>query len=105
MRQPGGTSSGLARFICSPAKEIPMSMIDPKGAQPEALARFAESARNAGGKPDKPGLEADKQTKPVPTDPKLKQDAATKVLREGVMHRDEGADEAIDKLPDRIAKK
>jgi hypothetical protein len=23
------------------------------------------------------------------------------VLREGVLHRDEGADEAIDKLPDR----
>ena len=82
-----------------------MSMIDPKGRQPEALARFAEAARSDDGKPDKPGLVADKQTKPIPVDPKLKQDAATKVLREGVMHRDEGADEAIDKLPDRIAKK
>ena len=82
-----------------------MSIIDPKGSQPEALARFAESARNKGGQPDKPGLVADKQTKPIPADPKVKQDAATKVLREGVMHRDEGADEAINKLPDRIAKK
>lgn len=82
-----------------------MSMIDPKGRQPEALARFAEAARNDDGKPDKPGLVADKQTKPIPVDPKLKPDAATKVLREGVMHRDEGADEAIDKLPGRIAKK
>ena len=82
-----------------------MSMIDPKGSQPEALARFAESARNDDSKPDKPGLKADKQTKPIPTDPKLKQVAATKVLREGVMHRDEGAEEAIEKLPDRTAKK
>ncbi|MFN0194842.1 MAG: hypothetical protein ACKVP5_23170 [Aestuariivirga sp.] len=82
-----------------------MSMIDPKGSQPEALAQFAESARNDTDKPDKPGLVANKQTKPIPTDPKLKHDAATKVLREGVMHRDEGAEEAIDKLPDRIEKK
>lgn len=82
-----------------------MSMIDPKGAQPEALSQLAESAREVGGKPAKPGLKADKKTAPVPTDPALKQDAATKVLREGVMHRDEGAREAIDKLPDRTAKK
>ena len=82
-----------------------MSKIDPKGVQPEALSRFAEAARQDDDKPDKPGLVADKQTKPIPVDPKLKQDAATKVLREGVMHRDEGADEAIDKLPGRIAKK
>ena len=81
-----------------------MSMIDPKGAQPEALAQLAESARHAGGKPAKPGLAAGKKTAPVPTDPMLKQDAATKVLREGVMHRDEGAREAIDKLPDRVVR-
>ncbi len=82
-----------------------MSMIDPKGVQPEALSRFAESARDNEATADKPGLVANKQTKPIPTDPKLKQGAATKVLREGVLHRDEGADEAIAKLPDRIAKK
>ena len=82
-----------------------MTMIDPKGTQPEALARFGESARKTDGQPNKPGLVANKQTKPIPVEPKLKQDAATKVLREGVLHRDEGADEAIDKLPDRITKK
>lgn len=82
-----------------------MSMIDPKGSQPEALAQLAESARDASGKPAKPSLEAGKKTAPVPTDPLLKQDAATKVLREGVMHRDECAKEAIDKLPDRAARK
>jgi hypothetical protein len=82
-----------------------MSKIDPKGSQPEALARFAKSARNKSGERDKPGLTADKDTAPDRTDPELKQDAATKVLREGVFHRDEGAEEAIDKLPDRVAKK
>jgi hypothetical protein len=93
-----------------------MTTIDPKGVQPEALARFAESARNesgknsgdkknSGNKADRPGLKADRQTKPISTDPKLKQDAATKVLREGVFERNENSREAIDKLPDRIEKK
>jgi hypothetical protein len=82
-----------------------MSMIDPKGTQPELLAKLAKSARNNSGKPDKSGLEADRETAAIPTDPALKQDAATKVLREGVTHRDQGAEEAIDKLPDRVAKK
>ena len=81
------------------------SMIDPKDTQPEALAQFAQSARGKDAIPDRPGLEADKETAAIPTDPKLKQDAATKVLREGVLHRDQGAKEAIDRLPDRIAKK
>ena len=80
-------------------------MTNPKGVQPEALARFAESARGKGGKPDKPGLTASHKTTPMPTDPELKRDAATKVLREGVLRRDQGADAAIDKLPDRIARK
>ena len=79
-------------------------MNDPKKVQPEALSKFAESARE-GEREAKHGLKADDETKPVPTDPKLKQDAATKVLREGVFHRDQGAEEAIDKLPDRISKK
>ncbi|MGO4736793.1 hypothetical protein AB4099_09630 [Bosea sp. 2KB_26] len=69
--------------------------------QPEALATFAAAARGDGKKPDKIGLEATPETKALPTDPKLKTDAATKVLREGVLHKDQGADEAIDKLPDR----
>ena len=81
------------------------SKIDPKGKQPEALAKFAESARDKDAAPDRPGLLADKQTAVIPTDPDLKQDAATKVLREGVLHRDQGAEEAIDRLPDRTAKK
>ena len=82
-----------------------MIMTDPKGTQPEALAKFGKSARDNSGEPPKAKLEADKETAAIPTDPTLKQDAATKVLREGVTHRDQGAEEAIDKLPDRILKK
>lgn len=80
-------------------------MIDPKGSRPEALAKFAEVARNDDGKPVREGVEATKETAPIPTDPKLKQNAATKVLREGVLHRNQGAKEAIEKLPDRTAKR
>ncbi len=82
-----------------------MSNADPKGSRPEALAKFAEVARNDTGKPVRDGVVANKETAPIPTDPKLKQDAGTKVLREGVLHKDQGADEAIDRLPDRTARK
>jgi hypothetical protein len=88
-----------------PKEEIDMNKPRQKGSQPEALAEFAKSARSRDGKPDKPGLYADRESAAIPTDPKLKQDAATRVIREGVLHRDEGADEAIDRLPDRISKK
>ena len=82
-----------------------MAKIDPKRTQPEALSRFAEAARDADGNSDKPGLLSDKNTTPVATDPKLEQDAAEKVVREGVTHKDQGSKEAIDRLPDRIVKK
>jgi hypothetical protein len=73
--------------------------------QPEALATFAATARNAGHKPENIGLEATPATKPVATSPEAKQDAATRVLQEGVTGKDHGADEAIDALPDRAAGK
>lgn len=76
---------------------------DPKGQQPEALATFAEAARSKDKvKPDDIGLEADENSAPIPTDSKQKDKAATKVLQEGVTGKDKGAEEAIDKLPDRI---
>lgn len=74
-----------------------------EGERPEALAKFAEVARNGDGKPVRNGTEATAETAPIPTDPAQKQDAATRVLREGVLKQDQGADEAIDRLPDRIA--
>lgn len=82
-----------------------MDKTDTTKTQPEVLAKFGEAARDGDGKPDKPGLRATGETAPVPMDPRQEQDAATKVLREGVFKRDEGAEEAIDKLPDRILKK
>lgn len=69
--------------------------------QPEALATFAATARNDGKKPDDVGLAATPDTEGLPTDTAKKADAATKVLREGVLHKDQGADAAIDALPDR----
>ncbi|MBX9911892.1 MAG: hypothetical protein K2Z25_24705 [Beijerinckiaceae bacterium] len=78
----------------------------PKSAgQPEALATFAATARNAGHKPQNIGLEATAATKPLATSPAAKHDAATRVLQEGVTGKDHGADEAVDTLPDRAAGK
>jgi hypothetical protein len=74
-----------------------------EGERPEALAKFAEVARNDDGKPVREGTEATAETAPIPTDPAQKQDAATRVLREGVLKQDQGADEAVDRLPDRTA--
>ena len=93
------------------ADELPDELIDEEtvdeetveGERPEALAKFAEVARNDDGKPVRNGTEATAQTAPIPTDPAQKQDAATRVLREGVLKQDQGADEAIDRLPDRTA--
>ncbi|HUF43727.1 MAG TPA: hypothetical protein VMN43_00150 [Aestuariivirgaceae bacterium] len=72
--------------------------------QPEALATFAEASRKGGKKPDDLGLEADKHTAPIPTDPDKKQRTAAKVLHEGATGKDEGVEEAVDDLPDRIIK-
>jgi hypothetical protein len=84
-----------------------MNKIGPKGSRPEALAKFAEVARHDDGKPvreGREGVEATRETSAIPTNPRLKQDAATRVLREGVLHRNQGAKKAIEKLPDRTAK-
>ena len=77
-------------------------MTDRKKEMPESLATFAEASRKGGEKPKDLGLEADRHTKPIPTDSKKKDEAATKVLQEGATRTDKGADEAIDELPDRI---
>lgn len=82
-----------------------MKTTEPKAAQPEALAKLAQVSRHNDGDPVRDGLRATSETKAIPTDPELKHDAAKKVLREGVTHRDEGADKAIHKLPDRTARK
>ena len=75
-----------------------------RGQQPEALATFAATARADGRKPDNVGIHATPETAPVPTRSADKDDAAKKVLREGVLKRGQGARKAVDKLPDRIMK-
>jgi hypothetical protein len=69
--------------------------------QPEALANFAAAARSDGKVSPTGGLQSTVETAPIPTDPDLKADAATKILREGAFGTDQGADEAVDRLPDR----
>jgi hypothetical protein len=73
--------------------------------QPEALATFAAAALHGGKKPDDVCPTAIRATSAIPTDPDDKADAATKVLREGVLGTDQGAEAAIGKLPDRISGK
>jgi hypothetical protein len=73
-----------------------------KHEQGEALATFAESSRAKRKVPPDPSLQATEHTAPIPTEPKKKDRAATKVLSEGATGKDPGADEAIDELPDRI---
>lgn len=97
-----------SRDVLSDDELIDEEIVDEEtveGERPEALAKFAEVARNDDGKPVRNGTEATAETAPIPTDPAQKQDAATRVLREGVLKQDQGADEAIDRLPDRTAQR
>ena len=73
-----------------------------KHEQGEALATFAESSRSQAKTPPEPSLQATKHTAPIPTESKKKDKAATKVLAEGATGKDQGSEEAIDELPDRI---
>jgi hypothetical protein len=73
-----------------------------KKEQGEALATFAETSRTKSKVPEESSLQATEHTEPIPTDPKKKDLAATKVLNEGATGADQGAEEAVDELPDRI---
>jgi hypothetical protein len=70
--------------------------------QPEALATFGAAARESGKKPGFIGLDATLETAAIPVNLDVQVDAATKVLREGVLGTDQGADAAINRLPDRV---
>ncbi|WP_421695324.1 hypothetical protein [Aestuariivirga sp.] len=72
-----------------------------EGERPEALAQFAESARDGEESPKE--LTADEETAPRPTSNRDKHDVATRLLHEGAEgeHPDPKA-EGVDKLPDRI---
>ena len=87
-----------------------MIKIKPKDATPKTT-QLEELARQAMPKavsdkdkakppvPEHGGLFDGGKTPPAKVKPELKQDAATKVLQEGVTGKDHGADEAMAKLP------
>jgi hypothetical protein len=82
-----------------------MSKQNPKGENPEALSKFADSGRAKGGKVKRTGVEATPETKPMPADPKLEHEAATRIMHEGGMDKDGRAEELVkDELPDRITR-
>ncbi len=71
------------------------------GERPEALAQFAESAREGEDSP-KP-LTADRETKARPTANSDKHDVATRLLHEGAEgEHPDPQEEGVDRLPDRI---
>jgi hypothetical protein len=81
-----------------------MSKRDPKGSNPEALAKFADSGRAKGGKVKRTGVEATPETAPIPTDLAKEQETATRILHEGGIDKNERTEELVKELPDRITK-
>jgi hypothetical protein len=71
------------------------------GQQPEALRSLKSAAKAGSRKPDDQGLEARGDTAPVSASPEQEQDAAAKVLREGVKKNPRGMAEAAKKAPRR----
>lgn len=72
-----------------------------EGQRPEALAQFAESAREGEDSPK--GLTADRETKPRPASNKDKHAVATRLLQEGAEGEEpDPQEEGADRLPDRI---
>jgi len=69
--------------------------------RPEALAQFAESARR-GERVGVAGLTATEATTPLSTNPKDKDDAATRILAEGATGKDFHSEDAVARVPDRI---
>ena len=74
------------------------------GQQPEVLAGLAAAAKAGGQKPKQDGLTATPRTAPVKANVAQEVDAATKVLREGATHKNQGAAKAVRNLPDRARK-
>lgn len=71
------------------------------GERPEALAQFAQSARDGEDSPKKPT--ADTETAPRPTSNKDKHAVATRLLSDGAEgEHPDPHEEGVDKLPDRI---
>ncbi|WP_201860597.1 hypothetical protein [Microvirga soli] len=71
------------------------------GQQPEALRSLKSAAKAGSQKPKDQGLEARADTKPIPAPLEQEQDAAAKVLKEGVEKNPQGMEDAARKAPER----
>ena len=71
------------------------------GQQPEALRSLKSAAKAGSQKPQEQGLEARGDTAPVPAALEQEQDAATKVLQEGVKKNPQGMEDAAWEAPER----
>jgi hypothetical protein len=71
------------------------------GQQPEALRSLKSAAKAGSRKPREQGLEAQGDTAPIPAPLEQGQDAAAKVLREGVEKNPKGMEDAARKAPQR----
>jgi hypothetical protein len=71
------------------------------GQQPEALRSLKSAAKAGSQKPKEQGLDARSDTAPIAASPEQEQDAAAKVLREGVKKNPQGMEEAAKKAPPR----
>jgi hypothetical protein len=71
------------------------------GQQPEALRSLKSAAKAGSQKPQEQGLEARHDTAPIPAPLEQEQDAAAKVLQEGVKKNPSGMEEAARKAPRR----
>ena len=71
------------------------------GQQPEALRSLKSAAKAGSQKPQEQGLEARGDTTPITAPLKQEQDAAAKVLKEGVAKNPQGIEDAARKAPKR----
>jgi hypothetical protein len=71
------------------------------GQQPEALRSLKSAAKAGSQKPQNQGLEAKRDTAPVPASPEQEQEAAAQVLQEGVKKNPRGMEAAAKKAPQR----
>jgi len=73
------------------------------GQRPEALAEFAQSAREGNDEKASKTLSADEHTAPIPTSNRDKHEVAERLLHEGVEgEHPDPKKKGVDKLPDRI---
>jgi hypothetical protein len=71
------------------------------GQQPEALRSLKSAAKAGSQKPQEQGLEARSDTAPISAPLEQEQDAAAKVLQEGVEKNPQGMEDAARKAPKR----